>query len=213
VLETARLNNIGDVVLVSSAEIYSWNAENPVREADDFTTIFSYPSDGYVLSKIMIEMMGHVYAEQFGIRVYCPRPTNLYGPGDISGVERGRVIPTMLRHILSGSPVEIWGDGKQSRTFIHVEDVARAILLMVETRKVGPLNIATTESITIDSLATKLFELSGKPKKIHFDNSKPIGHRNRILDVQSLYKILDFEPRKLNEGLEQTVAWYTRSSR
>jgi nucleoside-diphosphate-sugar epimerase len=208
VLEAARLSGIGDVVLVSSAEIYARNANNPVHEADDFTTLFSYPGDGYVLSKVMIEMMGHVYAEHFGLKIYVPRPTNLYGPGDISGAERGRVIPTMLGKILSGEVVDIWGDGQQSRTFINVEDAARAILLMVEKMRVGPLNIATMEAITIEALARSLFELAGKPQRIRFDPSKPVGSRDRILDVQSLYKILDFEPRPLIKGLRETVPWY-----
>jgi len=68
-LEAARLSKIGDVVLVSSAEIYARHCSNPVAEIDDFTTNFSYPSDGYILSKVMIEMMGHVYAEQFNLRI------------------------------------------------------------------------------------------------------------------------------------------------
>ena len=208
VLEAARLSGIGDAVLVSTAEIYARDAQNPVREADDFTTLFTFPGDGYVLSKVMIEMMGHVYAEQFGLRIYVPRPTNLYGPGDISGTERGRVIPTMLGKILAGKAVDIWGDGQQSRTFINVEDAARAILLMVENRRVGPLNIATTEAITIEALAKRLFELADKPQRIRFDTSQPVGHRDRILDVQSLYEILDFEPRPLIKGLKETVPWY-----
>lgn len=209
-LEAARLSDIGEVVLVSTSEIYARSAVNPVRENDDFTALFSYPSDGYVLSKVMIEMMGHVYAEQFGLNVYLPRPTNLYGPGDISGAERGRVIPTMLQKILSGEAVEIWGDGTQSRTFINVEDAARSILLMVEKKRTGPLNIATTEAITIQSLARSLFELAGTPERIHFDTSKPVGSRDRILDVQSLYEILNFRPRTLTDGLRETVPWYAQ---
>lgn len=208
VLEAARLSGIGDVVLVSTAEIYAREAQNPVREADDFTTLFTYPGDGYVLSKVIIEMMGHVYAEQFGLRIYVPRPTNLYGPGDVSGAERGRVIPAMLGKILLGEAVDIWGDGQQSRAFINVEDAARAILLMVERKRIGPLNIATREAITIEALARRLFELAGKPQRIRFDTSKPVGHRDRILDVQSLYEILDFQPRVLFKGLEETVLWY-----
>jgi dTDP-4-dehydro-6-deoxy-alpha-D-gulose 4-ketoreductase len=209
VLEAARLSGIDDVAMVSTAEIYALAIQNPVREADDFTKLFSYPGDGYVLSKVMIEMMGHVYGEQFGLRIYVPRPTNLYGPGEFSGTERGRVIPTMLGKILAGEEVEIWGDGTQSRTFINVEDAARAILLMVDSRRVGALNIATKESITIEELARRLFEFAGKPERIHFDTSKPVGHQGRILDVESLYEILNFAPRLLLKGLEETVSWYT----
>lgn len=208
VLEAARLGGIEDVVLVSSAEIYARDAQNPVREDDDFTARFSYPRDGYVLSKMTIEMLGHVYAQQFGIRVYVPRPTNLYGPGDISGSERGRVIPLMLAKVMAGEAVDIWGDGRQSRALIHVEDAAKAILLMVEKGRVGPLNIATTEAITIEGLARRLFDLAGLPPRVRFDTSKPVGQRDRLLDVRSLYEILDFEPRPLVKGLEETVTWY-----
>ncbi|MGA2874415.1 MAG: NAD(P)-dependent oxidoreductase [Nitrososphaerales archaeon] len=208
ILEAARLSKIGDVVLVSSAEIYARHCSNPVAEIDDFTANFSYPSDGYILSKVMIEMMGHVYAEQFNLRIYVPRLANLYGPGDLSGAERGRVIPTMIRQILSGQIVEIWGDGQQSRTFVNVTDAARAIMLMVEKRRVGPLNIATTQETTMEALARCLFELASKPVRIEFDPSMPSGHRQRILDLRSLYEFMDFEPRPLIEGLKETLAWY-----
>jgi dTDP-4-dehydro-6-deoxy-alpha-D-gulose 4-ketoreductase len=208
VLEAARLSGIGDVVLVSSAEIYSRDIQNPVREADDFRELFPYPSDGYTLSKVMIELLGDVYAQQFGLRVYVPRPTNLYGPGDISGSERGRVIPTMMDKILSGEKVEIWGDGQQRRSFVNVDDAARAIMLMVEQERVGPFNIATMETTTIESLASTLFTLFNRPQRIEFDRSKPVGHRDRVLDVQSLYEILDFTPRPLSEGLAETADWY-----
>jgi nucleoside-diphosphate-sugar epimerase len=208
VLEAARLSGINEVVLVSSAEIYSHDVSNPVAESDDFTKSFTYPSDGYVLSKVMIEMLGNVYAEQFGLRIYVPRPTNLYGPGDLSGKERGRVIPTMLDNILAGRAIHIWGDGQQSRSFIHVDDAARAIMQMVEKRRVGPLNIATSEMITIEGLAQLLFTLTESPQSLEFDRSKPTGHRDRVLDLRSLYNFLDFEPRPISRGLEETTAWY-----
>jgi dTDP-4-dehydro-6-deoxy-alpha-D-gulose 4-ketoreductase len=116
----------------------------------------------------------------------------------------------MLGRILAGKEVDIWGDGKQSRTFINVEDAARAILLMVDQQRVGPLNIATKESITIEQLARRLFELAGTPERIRFDTSKPSGHRGRILDVESLYEILDFAPRQFANGLVETVPWYVK---
>lgn len=209
VLEAARLNGITDVVLVSSAEIYSPEAENPVNESDDYTTRFTNPSDGYVLSKIMIEMLGQMYAKQFGLRIYIPRLTNLYGPGDGSSAQRGRVIPSMLSKILSDKTVTVWGDGQQTRTFIHVEDAAKAILLMVEKGRLGPLNIATTGAITIEALATHLFAFTNTPVRIEYDTSKPVGHRARLLNVSSLYEFIDFEPRPFIHGLRETVEWYT----
>lgn len=212
VLEAARVGDIKDVVMVSSAEIYSVEAENPVSESDDFTKLFNYPTNGYALSKVMIEMMSHVYAEQFGLKIYLPRLTNMYGPGDISGAERGRVIPTMLRRIYLGEQVDIWGDGKQLRTFIHVEDAARAILLMLEGGHEGPLNIATAEGITIEALATRLFDLVGMAPRISFSRSMPVGHRDRVLGVESLYAILNFQPRGLSQGLSETVEWYSQSN-
>lgn len=211
VLEAARSSAIPDVVLVSSAEIYSSAAQNPIRESDDFTTIFPFPSNGYVRSKVIIEILGQVYAEQYGLRIYSPRPTNLYGPGDISGTERGRVIPAMLERILSGGVVEIWGDGRQSRSFMYAEDAAKAILLMVQKRLVGPLNMATSETITIEDLATSLFELTSRPKQISFKGRMPIGERDRLLNIESLSEMLDFEPWSLEEGLRETIHWHMRS--
>ncbi len=213
VLEAARLGEIKDVVVISSAEIYSGIAKSPLQESDDFTAKFPFPSNGYVLSKVIVEILGQVYSMQYGLRVYLPRPTNLYGPGDSSGVDRGRVIPAMLSKILNSGIVDIWGDGKQSRSFMHVEDAARAILLMVSKQRVGPLNIATSEVISIEGLADTIFKLAGKPKRIACDNSKPVGQKNRILSVQLLYEILDFEPRSLSQGLKDTINWYVNESK
>ncbi len=208
ILELARVRGIQDVVLVSSAEIYSSNATSPIREQDDFTSRYPTPANGYILSKIIMEVMGYVYAEQYKLRVYIPRLTNMYGAGEDVSTDRIRVIPSMVTKVINDQEVYIWGDGQQSRSFIHVEDAARCILLMMEKEIIGPLNIATKQEVKVVELAEIIFKLIGVPRRINFIESMPTGPSNRILDVGKLYQILNFEPRSIQHGLEETVAWY-----
>lgn len=211
VMEFSRTRGIHDVVLVSSAEIYATDATNPVREEDDFATKFPAHSNGYVLSKVIMEIMGLVYEKQYGMRIYVPRLTNLYGSGEMMSEERLRVIPSMVTKVLAGSDVLIWGNGKQTRSFIHVEDAVRCIVLMVRHGKTGALNIATNESVSVAELARYVFKIADIPERITYLETMPTGPGNRILDVGKLYSILDFKPKEIRSGLAETIEWYQRS--
>ena len=123
VLESCRVAQIKDVVLLSSSEIYSVDAMGKIKETDDYHKYFGYVENGYVLSKIFAEILGELNHKQYDMQIYMPRPTNVYGPRDSFNESTNRVIPSMVRKVSHNETVEIWGNGKQTRSFIYVKDL------------------------------------------------------------------------------------------
>ncbi len=203
VLELARAWRIPDVVLVSSAEVYSEFAVNPLKEEDDYRVGIDDTASGYVMSKVFTEIAGSVYRKKYGLRVYCPRPTNVYGPGDYAGRLARRVIPSMIGRALNGLDIEVWGDGSQLRSFVHVQDLVRSVLTMVEHGAEGPVNVGTREAVSMRDLASLVVRIFGGTGRVVFQASMPFGAGSRILDVGRLYSILAFQPRSLVTGLEE----------
>ncbi|MFJ9819107.1 NAD-dependent epimerase/dehydratase family protein [Streptomyces sp. NPDC101151] len=208
VLNLARDRQIADVVLLSSAEIYSYDSTSPMREEDDHRRHMEYTPNGYRLSKMFTEVLAELYREQFGMKIYTPRPTNVYGPRDDFGTSTNHVIPNMLAKLHSGQDIEIWGDGSQTRTFIYVKDLVLAVLKMVEDGRFPTLNIGTDESVSIRDLAHLVAEAAGCSGQVRIDPDKPVGASRRALDLDNFYALLDFTPRSLKNGLRETVQWY-----
>jgi dTDP-4-dehydro-6-deoxy-alpha-D-gulose 4-ketoreductase len=214
ILNTAKASGVSDVMIMSSAEIYSPQAKSPIPEEDDYQKFFQPSENGYVLSKIFSEILAKLYARCFGLRIYLPRPTNIYGPRDRFDDGFNRVIPSMIRKVINGRELEIWGDGSQIRGFIYVTDLVRSILMMIEVGKYTALNIATEESISILDLAKLVSESVGaKPDNIRLDPGKPGGMKERVLDPKKLLSIIDFRPMALERGIRETVSWYGRVSK
>ncbi|MFI5980674.1 NAD-dependent epimerase/dehydratase family protein [Streptomyces sp. NPDC051555] len=211
VLQLARHCKMQDVVLISSAEIYSYESEKPMREEDDHRRHMEFSPNGYRMSKMFTEVAADLHREQFGMRIYTPRPTNVYGPRDDFGTTTNHVIPNMLMKLASGEDVEIWGDGSQTRTFIHVNDLVRAILCMVQSAEHKTLNIGTPESISIRDLAHLLAAATGRTNGVRFDLDKPVGAARRALDLERFHSVVDFTPRSLKSGIADTVQWYQKN--
>ncbi len=207
ILDAAKENKIKKAVLISSAEIYSSRAKSPVREEDDFNKYWDYTLNGDLLSKRFGEILGDLYSNQYGISVFQPRPTNVYGPYDKYG-NTARVVMNMIERIHSAKNVEVWGNGRQIRSFIYVTDLVKSILRMVETEAYYKLNIATDEAISINTLVKLITKISEKKTKVTFLKSRPTGISKRILDTKKLKRLIDFTPLTLEEGLTRTIQWY-----
>jgi nucleoside-diphosphate-sugar epimerase len=167
-----------------------------------------YSTDGYYLSKNFAEILAEAYRAEYGINVFLPRLTSVYGPRDNFEPDTDRVVPTMVRKVLAGEEIEIWGDGSQTRTYMYVTDLVRAILAMVEVGKYQALNIGTAETVSVLELARMICAALGTPERIRIDPSKSGGRPSRTLDISKLSEITDVTPRSLRQGLEQTVDWY-----
>lgn len=211
ILNSARENGIKEVVLISSAEIYSTEAPNPIKENDDYHEYNGHIANGYILSKRYGEVLAELYQSEYGIKTYLPRPSNIYGPGDNFSDSSNRVIPSFIRKALNGTSIDIWGDGSQIRQFIYVEDVVRSVLTMVEKGYADKMNVSTNEFVSILDLAKKVYKHLNISPKINLDDSKSVGARNRILDVSQMHNLIDFQPESLDSGLKKTINWYKKN--
>lgn len=210
ILNWARAYNTRDVVLLSSAEIYSAPPDYPVREEDDHQRHLEFSDNGYRMSKAYAEVLAELHRRQFGMNIFMPRPVNVYGPRDNFHDATKPVIPSILTRAAAGEEIEIWGDGSQTRSFVYVSDLIRVVLRMVEVNKHQTLNISTTESVSILELVRMVSRALGQPDRHRLDLAKPSGTPARTLDLTRLREVIDFQPKSFDEGLRETVRWYQR---
>ncbi|MEU6021879.1 NAD(P)-dependent oxidoreductase [Micromonospora sp. NPDC047134] len=208
ILNCARRHGVADIVLLSSGEVYLHATEHPTREEDDFRTAMRYAPDGYYLSKNYAEILAETYAQEYGMRIFRPRLTSIYGPRDNFEPDTDRVVPQMFAKALAGEAIEIWGDGSQTRTYLYVTDLVDATLQMVERNKHPVVNMGTPEAISPVQLARSICAALGLPERITFDRTRSGGRPNRTFDLSRLHEIIDFRPRTLQDGLRLTADWY-----
>lgn len=208
ILNAAVKNKIAEVVHLSSAEVYTAATDSKSKEGNTLLLASEQGLNGYVLSKLYGEQLANIYGNQFGVNVYLPRPTNVYGPEDHFEDGKRRAIPNFIHKVAKNEPIEIWGDGKQIRQFVYVKDVVRTVLTMVEKKHAGVLNISTDEIITIENLVTRIYKSFNKFKDIRFISTSKGGGASRVVDTEKMYKLIDFKTTPLSEGLQKTTAWY-----
>lgn len=211
VLDCARRYDVSETVLLGSSDIYAASPRSsPITEEDDFRQQMHYAPDGYYLSKCYAEILAEAYRHQYGLRIFVPRLTSVYGARDNFEADTDRVVPSMFAKVLAGRDIEIWGDGSQTRTYMYVTDLVHGVLQMIEANKHETFNIGTAETVSVVDLARKVSAALGEPERITFDLSRSGGRPSRTLDVSRLNGVITFRPRTLDEGLAETVAWYRR---
>jgi GDP-L-fucose synthase len=212
-VHSAAESGVKKLLYLGSSCIYPKHAAQPIREESLLTGPLEPTNEGYALAKIAGLKLCEKYFHQYGKCFVSVMPTNLYGPGDNFHPEHSHVIPGMMRRFheakLEKRPeVVIWGTGKPKREFLHVDDLARGlILVMKEYENPETLNIGTGQDCTILELASLMKEVVGYPGEIMTDASKPDGTPRKVLDVHRI-KSLGWEPGlSLADGLRSTYAW------
>ncbi|GAB3486278.1 dTDP-4-dehydro-6-deoxy-alpha-D-gulose 4-ketoreductase [Amycolatopsis cihanbeyliensis] len=211
VLNGARDHHIPNVVMLSSTEVYASDQVDLIAEEDDYRSKMELSGDGYRLSKVFAELLADAYRKQFDMRILLARPTNVYGPGDGTNPRSQRVIPTMMSRISSGQPINIWGDGRQRRSFIYVKDLVHAVLQLSAKGSYDTFNISTPRLVSLLELAKLLYREFDVAERIELEPDKPGGAAVRELDTTKMFDVIDFAPRELEDGLAETVAWYRRT--
>ena len=141
-------------------------------------------------------------------------PTNLYGPGDNFDLQNGHVLPAMIRRFheakLSGaSPVTLWGTGTPRREFLHVDDLARACLFLLEHYDAPePINVGVGEDITVRELAETVARIVGYEGDLAWDESKPDGTPRKLLDVTKLTDLGWKADISFEDGVRSTYEWF-----
>lgn len=185
----------------------------PLREEDAYPAM---PEDGYGWEKLFSERMCRHFHEETDLDVRVFRFHNCYGPfGSYRGGREkapSAICRKVIECLLTGADtIEIWGDGHQTRTFMYVDDCVTGITKLMASKALGPLNLGSTESVSINQLVDFVEEIAGVKLKRKYDLSAPRGVRGRNSDNTALKAALDWEPGvPLIEGLRKTYAWVAK---
>ncbi len=204
------------LVFVSSSMIYDSVESFPVKESDAET--MAAPRSVFGFSKLIGERYCETFESEGGPPYAIVRPSNVYGPEERPGRVAGdaHVIPDLFRKIMSGQrPVEIFGDGRQSRSFVHVDDVARGMVMALESERAvnETFNLAGVDEISIIDLARKMWALCGMTGALEMVTAPgfPQDVRRQSLAIGKARRLLGWEPQMpFDDGLAQVVAWLLR---
>ena len=216
-IDAAHVVGVERLLFLGSSCIYPKYASQPIREESMLTGALEPTNDAYAIAKIAGVMHVQAMRRQYGHRWISAMPTNLYGPGDSFDLARSHVLPALIRRfhdarIAGAERVVLWGTGTPRREFLHVDDLARASLLLLESYDDdSPINVGTGVDLAISQLAVEVAKVVGFEGVIDFDADKPDGTPRKLLDVSRL-NALGFVPRiGLAEGLRSTYAWYVEN--
>ena len=214
VIDAAWRNGVSKLVFLGSSCIYPKLAAQPIREEYLLTGPLERTNEWYAVAKIAGIKMCQAYRRQYGFNAISLMPTNLYGPGDNFDLQSSHVLPALIRRFheakLNGDPtVTAWGTGTPRREFLHVDDLADAVLHLLETYDgEGIVNVGWGSDVSIRELCEQVMAAVGYRGRLDFDSSKPDGTPRKLLDT-SLLTSLGWRPKiELARGIAETYAWY-----
>jgi GDP-L-fucose synthase len=213
VINAAYRYDVKKLLFLGSSCIYPKHAEQPIKESSLLTGPLEPTNEGYALAKIAGLKLCEKYFTQHNRNFISAMPTNLYGPGDNFHPTHSHVIPGLLRRfhnakIENQASVTIWGSGTPKREFLHVDDCAEALfVLMKDYSEPTTINIGTGEDLTIKELAELVAEVTEFKGEILLDKTKPDGTPRKVLDVSRL-RSLGWSPKyDLKNGLHNAYQW------
>jgi GDP-L-fucose synthase len=218
-MEQARLTGVRKFVQIGTVCSYPKFAPIPFSEDDLWNGYPEETNASYGLAKKMLLVQAQAYRQQYGFDAIYLIPVNLYGPGDNFDLHSSHVIPALIRKCLeakqAGAPsVEVWGTGTPTREFLYVDDAARGIMLGAERYdKADPVNLGSSEEISIRDLVKLIAELTGFDGQMIFDPTKPDGQPRRKLNVERARREFGFVSETPFEvGLRRTIDWFRRAA-
>jgi GDP-L-fucose synthase len=217
VIEASRRTGVAKLLFLGSSCIYPRLAPQPMPESCLLNGPLEPTNEWYAIAKIAGLKLCQAYRRQHRCDFVSVMPTNLYGPSDNFDLLSSHVLPALLAKIDAAvwdgrDTVEIWGSGRPRREFLHVDDLADAVVFLMKTwSDEEPINIGTGADLTITDLARLIADVVGFTGQFVFDASKPDGTPRKLLDVSKL-TALGWRPRiDLEAGIRQTYEWYRTS--
>jgi GDP-L-fucose synthase len=213
-MEAAHAADVEKFIFLGSSCIYPRDCAQPIKEEYLLTGPLEETNSAYAVAKIAGIELIKSFRKEYGRKWISLMPTNLYGINDNFELQGSHVLPAFIRRFVeaaekSAAVETLWGSGSPKREFLHVDDLAAAVVHLGETYDSSEqLNIGTGEDLTIKELAELVAELSGFNGELAWDTSKPDGTPRKVLDV-SKAKALGWEPKiSLREGIASTITWY-----
>jgi GDP-L-fucose synthase len=217
-MDEARERRVAKFVLVGTICSYPKFAPVPFRETDLWNGYPEETNAPYGIAKKVLLVQAQAYREQYGLNIIYLLPVNLYGPGDNFDPESSHVMPALIRKCLEAKSrgsrrITVWGSGKPTREFLHVDDCAEGILLATELYdKPEPVNLGTGTEISIRDLVFLIMRVTGFDGEVEWDCTKPDGQPRRRLDTSRAQAEFGFCARiGLEEGIRQTVESYANT--
>jgi len=213
-MQAAHTADVEKFVFLGSSCIYPRDCAQPIKEEYLLTGPLEETNSAYAIAKIAGIELIKSFRKEYGRKWISIMPTNLYGPNDNFELQGSHVLPAFIRRFVeavesSASKETLWGTGAPMREFIHVDDLAAAVVL-ASGKYDSPihLNIGSGEDLTIKALAELVAELAGFKGEIAWDSSKPDGTPRKVLDVTKV-KSLGWNPKiSLRDGISSTIEWY-----
>lgn len=219
VIEGAHRADVPRLLFLGSSCIYPRDAAQPIKEEALMTGPLEPTNEAYAIAKIAGMKMCQFYRAQYGRQYISAMPTNLYGPYDRFDENASHVIPAMMMKFhtavkMRAPHVFLWGTGRPLREFLHVDDLAAALLCLMEKYDgAAPVNVGSGQEISIAGLAGLITKITGFEGSIIYDASRPDGTPRKLLDSAKM-RAMGWEPdMPLEEGLRGVYAWYCGQAR
>ena len=208
VIHQSYVHGVEKLLFLASSCIYPKFSPQPIKEEYLLTGLLEPTNEPYAIAKIAGVKMCENYNRQYGCNFISVMPTNLYGPNDNYDLKNSHVLPALLRKfheakMNAAATVEVWGSGTPKREFLHVDDLAKACLHLMETYQGNvSVNIGTGEDISIKDLALMIKEIVGFEGEICWNTSKPDGTPRKLLDVSLIHSLGWKHEIELMEGIK-----------
>jgi GDP-L-fucose synthase len=217
-MRAAHNAGVPNFVFLGSSCIYPRDCPQPIKEEYLMTGPLESTNSAYAVAKIAGIEMVNSYRKEYGTTWISLMPTNLYGPRDNFDLTTSHVLPAFIRRFVEAAEsgadkVTLWGSGAPLREFLHVDDLAQAVVLASEKYNSSlHLNVGTGEDLSIKEIAQKVAHAAGFTGSIEWDDTKPDGTPRKVLDV-SRVKALGWKPTiTLEEGIASTIAWFKEAN-
>jgi len=213
-LEAAWSEKVDRFLLFGSSTAYP-AADHPIKEEEMWNGPTHPSYFGYGWMRRYLERIGEFVSSKSDMKIALVRPTAVYGRWDNFDPVTSHVIPALIRKAVEKQdPYEVWGSGEEVRDFLHISDLARGCLLMLEKYATcDPINLGYGKVFTIKEIVWTILKAAGyEDARVVFNTSQPTTIPFRMVDITKARKILDFEPGvSLEKGLRDTVEWYAQS--
>ena len=212
ILEAAMIKQVKRILVFSSGTTAYPLADYPIKEEEMWTDHPPQVYFGYGWMRRYIEILSQFVSSKSSIGVAICRPTAVYGRHDDFDLKTSHVIPALIRRaVTKENPYVVWGTGDEIRDFLHVTDLVRGCLALLEKHAVcDPVNIGYGKTTSIKQIVEIILKAAGHDKiEVQFDDSKPTTIPKRMVETIKAKEILGFEPEiSLSKGLEDTLEWY-----
>jgi len=213
-MDAAHEAKVEKFVFLGSSCIYPRNCAQPIKEDYLLTGELEQTNSAYAIAKIAGIELIKSYRKEYGYSWISVMPTNLYGPNDNFDLENSHVLPALIRKFVeakrnNSSEVVLWGSGNPLREFLHVDDLAKAVLVCLEKYDDSQqINIGSGDEISIKDLGQKIANLTGFTGKVAWDSNRPDGTPRKVLDSTKINKLGWKAAISLDQGIAATVEWF-----